>query len=273
MRIESGEMDAPTFERFRNLIYERSGITLGEGKRALLVSRLGGRMRELGIPTHREYLDYVLRDSGDEVVRLLDAISTNVTSFYREPTHVTFLERDFRARLERGARRYRVWSAASSSGEEPYTIAMTLYESMTAPPPDVKILATDISTRVLARCREGVYESEKLKTVPDDLRRRHFAPVANSTDAACRVKDHLRQMIRFARLNLATPPFPMSGPFDVIFCRNVMIYFDPQIKKNLVTDMHRLLRPDGFLIIGHAESLNGLDVPYRLVEPAVYARA
>jgi len=266
-------MDAPTFERFRSLIYERSGITLGDGKRALLVSRLGGRMRELAITTYREYLEFVLSDAGDEIVRLLDAISTNVTSFFREPTHFTFLERDFRSRLQNGARRYRVWSAAASSGEEPYTIAMTLHESLPAPPPDVKILATDISTRVLARCREGVYESEKLKNVPVELRRRHFAEVADAQLPSLRVKDHLRQMIRFARLNLATPPFPMTGPFDVIFCRNVMIYFDPQIKKNLVTDMHRLLRPDGFLIIGHAESLNGLDVPYRLVEPAVYARA
>ena len=273
MRVEQIDMDAATFERFRNLIYERSGITLGDGKKALLVSRLGRRMRELGFNTHREYLEHVLRDSGDEMIELLDAVSTNVTSFFREASHFHFLGQEFRRTVEGGARKYRVWSAASSSGEEPYTIAMTLLANSPVPPPEIKILATDLSTRVLAQCKLGIYEAEKLQSVPADLRAKHFTAVSHDPERKFRVNDSLRNMIRFARLNLAKPPFPMNGPFDMIFCRNVMIYFDPQIKKALLTDMHRLLRPGGFLVIGHAESLSGLNLPYSLVEPAVYARA
>lgn len=268
------EMDAGTFDRLRNLIYERSGITLGDGKKALLTSRLQSRMRTLGLDGYRSYLEYVLADgNGDELIELLDAVSTNVTSFFREPQHFHFLTRDFNRQTKAGVKRYRVWSAASSSGEEPYTIAMTLLEQMPAPPIDVKILATDISTRVLSACKEAVYEREKLKTVPSELRSRFFEPVEVDGQRMARVKDPLRRMVSFTRLNLSTPPFPMKGPFDVIFCRNVMIYFDPQVKKALLTDMHRLLRPGGFLIIGHAESLSGLGLPFSLVEPAVYVRA
>lgn len=267
-------MDDCTFERFRDLIYDRSGITLGPTKKALVTSRIGKRMRTLGIEEAGQYLRAVLEDpDGDELVQLLDAISTNVTSFFREPQHFHFLERRFGELQASGQKRFRIWCAAASTGEEPYTIAMTICDRMQVPPPDVKILATDISTRVLAVAREGQYDEERVQGIPESLRARWFPRVGDGATVLYRAQPALRNLLSFARLNLIEQPYPMKGPFDLIFCRNVMIYFDPTVKQGLLREFYRLLRPDGHLIVGHAESLTGLDVPFTMIEPAVYRRA
>lgn len=266
-------IDTQTFERFVDLIYERAGIKLGPHKRALVASRLGKRMRHVGISCYKAYFDYVHQDRTEsELVALLDAISTNVTHFYREPRHFEFLARVIAAWENQGQTKFRLWCAAASTGEEPYTMAITLAESLRSMA-DTKILATDLSTRVLERARQGIYEAKRMDNVPAFLLNRYFRRSRSGSEALFSVSESLKRMITFARLNLAEIPFPMRGPFDVIFCRNVMIYFDNQIRKRLLDEMYRLLKPDGYLIVGHAESLSGMLSRFKSVEPSIYMRS
>jgi len=265
--------DKSTFDRFRKIVYEKSGISLGPGKAALVAARLGKRMRALNIRDPRAYLRYVMNDkTGDELVQLLDVISTNVTGFFREPSHFEFLAGIIQDLLKEGQKRFRIWSAASSTGEEPYTIAMTLLETIGRADVDIKILATDISTRVLTVSRNGEYKPEKLETVSQTLRAKYFDCSNENGSVIFIARDNLKSLIAFKRLNLSTPPFSMKGPFDVIFCRNVMIYFDDAIRQRLVKEMHRLLRTGGFLMVGHSESLVGISSDFKIVKPAVYLK-
>jgi chemotaxis protein methyltransferase CheR len=268
------EIDAASFAAIRDLVYGRSGIVLGQGKEALVGSRIGKRMRKLGFSRFPEYLDWVRGGGGEEeMVQLLDAISTNVTSFFREPVHFDFLRARMEEWLRAGRRRFRIWCAASSTGEEPYTLAMTVRECHPDPECDIRILATDISTRVLAAAREGVYPDARMETVPPGLAPRHFEKIRGEDGAYWSARPELRDLVRFARLNLATPPFPMQGPMDVIFCRNVMIYFDNAVRGRLLAEFHRLLRPGGYLLVGHSESLAGLTDGFRCLRPSIYARS
>ncbi|HUW81812.1 MAG TPA: CheR family methyltransferase [Phycisphaerae bacterium] len=268
-------MDRRTFDRFRRLVYEKSGIALGPGKEALVSARVNRRLRALGIDNYETYLRRVTHDpSGEEIVQLLDAISTNVTGFFREPAHFEFLAQMMAEWLAAGQRRFRVWSAACSTGEEPYSIAITMLESAksTKADIDIKILATDISTRVLETCRQGTYPRERLDAVPRVLRTCYFTQDHPQNPARYTVKDVLSGMIVFKRLNLSTPPFPMHGPLDVIFCRNVMIYFDQGVRARLLQELRRLLRPGGYLMVGHAESLTGMMGDFKAVRPSTYMK-
>lgn len=266
-------MDKTTFEKFRQVVYDRSGITLGTQKEALVSARVGKRMRALQIATHADYLKYVLEDeSGQELVHLIDAISTNVTSFFREAEHFTFLTEVLTQWLGKGQQRFRLWSAACSTGEEPYTIAMTVAEALASSRNDTRILATDISTRVLEKSRMGDYAADKVETVPPPLRARYFEQHRDGDAKRYRVAESLKRMIVFKRLNLSTPPFPMHGPLDVVFCRNVMIYFDNQVRGRLLNEIYRLLKPGGYLMVGHAESLTGMMSDFKTVRPSIYVK-
>jgi len=215
-------------------------------------------------------LSYVAQDtSGAELVSLIDAISTNVTSFFREPSHFDFLSEVVSQWFDQGQRRFRFWSAAASSGEEPYSMAITLLEALRSREANTRILATDISTKVLDQCREGIYRADKLDKMPPVLRERYFDRSANGTYTA---KSILKTLILFRRLNLATPPFPMRGPLDVVFCRNVMIYFDNTVRHGLLNEIHRLLKPGGYLIVGHTESLTGMISHFKSVRPSIYIK-
>lgn len=265
-------MQRKTFERFRSLIYEQSGITLSHNKEALVTSRIGKRMRTLELAEHEDYLEYVLADStGNEIVQLLDAISTNVTSFYREPHHFEILGSLLRTWLAEGQHRFRIWCAASSTGEEPYTLAITAREAL-GKTADVKILATDISTRVLERCSRGEYDQRHISTVPPDLLKRYFDAERSSDGTTYRVKPILRDIVTVRRLNLSTPPFGMRGPLDVVFCRNVMIYFDNDVRSRLLAEVYRLLKPNGYLMVGHSESLTGMVSNFKSDRPSVYKK-
>ncbi|MDB5047335.1 MAG: methyltransferase, CheR-type [Fibrobacteres bacterium] len=268
-------MDLKTkeFEEFRTLVYETSGINLGEGKESLVSSRIGKRMRVLGMDDFRSYLDCLKHASGgDEMVHMLDAISTNVTSFFREPEHFDFVRDTVTEWMRKGQKRFRFWSAASSSGEEPYTLAMTLAECGLTADTDTRILATDISTRILASAREGVYSQSKLAGMPAGFAGKYFSPVRGASPAGSAVQDRLKAMIVFKRLNLAFPPFPMKGPLDIIMVRNVMIYFDNNVRRNLLADCYRLLKPGGYLLVGHAESLTGLVKEFKCIRPSIYQK-
>ena len=267
------EIDPKSFAAFRDLVYGRSGIVLADGKQALVGSRIGKRMRQLGLARFPDYLDWVKGEGGEEeMVQLLDAISTNVTSFYREPAHFGFLRSRLEEWLREGRARLRIWCAASSTGEEPYTLAMTVRECQPDPACDIRILATDISTRVLRTARAGVYPQAKIEALPPGSAARHFERVGGRQGQDWSARPELRALLRFARLNLAEPPFPMQGPFDFVFCRNVMIYFDNPVRQRLLAEFHRLLAPGGFLIVGHSESLTGLTTGFRAVRPSIYRK-
>ena len=266
-------MDSITFDRLRALVYENSGISLKETKEAMVSARLAKRMRVLGIGTHRQYLQYLERDeSGNEITRFLDVISTNVTSFFRESKHFDFLRTILTQWLSEGKTRIRVWSAATSTGEEAISIAMTIRDVIGERLCDFKILATDISTGVLAKAQQGQYEQTQLENVPEAFRRRFFVPVKTPGGAGFQVREELMQHIVYRRLNLSRPPFPMRGQLDIVFCRNVMIYFDNAIRKNLVEEMYRQLLPGGYLFTGHAESLSSLNTDFAYIRPTIYQK-
>lgn len=267
------DIDRDSFDAFRELVYGRAGIVLGEGKQALVGSRIGKRMRQLGLERFPDYLDWVKGDGGEEeMVQLLDAISTNVTSFFREPEHFEFLAARLAEWRQSGRQRLRIWCAAASSGEEPYTLAMTVRNADPAPGCDAKILATDISTKVLKVAMEGVYPAAKIEALPAGFAQRFFERVGGRQSPSWSARPELRELLRFARLNLALPPFPMRGPMDFIFCRNVMIYFDNPVRQRLLGEFYRLLAPGGYLIVGHSESLTGLTGDFRVVRPSIYRK-
>jgi len=269
------------FERFRALVYERTGIALGPHKRQLLRARLGRRLRALGLATFGEYYEYLTdpEAGGDEeMVRFVNAITTNKTDFFREPHHFDYLLRTWapahRAKAEAGgARRVRVWSAACSSGEEPYTLAIVLAEARLVPPAwDTRILASDIDTDMLAQADEAAYGPDRTAAVPRDLLVRHFVRRAGRDRDHARVRPELRDLVTLRRINLADPAWPIRTRFHVIFCRNALIYFDRTMQKRILENLVSFLEPGGLLFLGHAESVFGLVDGLIHLGNTIYAR-
>ena len=257
------------------LVYERSGITLHDGKRALIVARLQGRVRRGGFGSFAAYLRHVERDqTGEALTGLLDAICTNHTSFFRESAHFDYLTKTVLPELQAraGSRRLEGWSAACSTGEEPYTLAIALRESLgPQAPQSVGLMASDLSTKALAVARNGVYRTDRIDTLPPAILRTYFEKGLGAQEGLARVRRDLRDTIEFRRLNLLELP-PFDRAFDFIFCRNVMIYFDKPIQQRVVSMLERHLRPGGYLFISHSESLNGITHGLQWVAPAVYRR-
>ena len=261
------------FEQFRALIYHECGISLDDSKKPLLVTRLSKRLRTLELDSFQSYYDRVAGETdGEEFTRLLDLVSTNKTDFFREPKHFDFLREQIIPTLQ-STRRVRIWSSASSSGEEPYTIAMTLYDSVPDPDRwDFKILASDISTRVLAKAASGIYELERVRELLPDLVERHFLKGKGERAGMIKVKPYLSEMVRYRRINLMDETFPIKNHLDLIFCRNVMIYFDRPTQTQLVNKFYRYLKPGGYLFIGHSENILNLDQPFKAVAPTIYRK-
>lgn len=272
--METAAMDSRTFRGICDLIYEKSGIRITEKKEALVLNRMGKRMRALGMEKHRDYLEMVRRDDNvEELNNLLDVVSTNVTHFFRESKHFEFLGQTATQWMSSGRRKLRFWCAASSSGEEPYSIAFTLCEASAGFDCDIRILATDICRRVLEQGKAGVYPKKKVGDVPAKMRSTYFTARTQGGETEYEVRPEVKRMVRFARLNLSEPPFPMAGPFDMIFIRNVMIYFDNEMRSRVLREAYRLLAPGGFLIVGHAESLAGLlNSDFKKVHTSIYTR-
>jgi len=266
----TAELSDNFYASIRDLVYQKAGIHLGDSKQALVQARLGKRLRALDLPDHRSYLEYLLSDtSGEEIVQLLDAISTNHTYFFRENDHFVILAELLKKWLATGQKKIRVWCAAASTGEEPYTLSMVCQDMCQGYGVDLRILATDISTRVLRLCKEGVYSAEKMQEISEELRQRWWDPLPGGDWSA---KASLRNVLTFSRLNLVETPYPMHGPFDVVFCRNVMIYFDKSGREKFVHEANRLLRPGGLLVVGHAESLAGIVHGLKTLKPSVYLK-
>lgn len=259
------------FSQFKTLLYDESGITLSEHKKTLLVSRLTKRLRKLELKSFTEYYNYVVHgvNGGEEFVQMLDLLSTNKTDFFREPKHFEFLAQTIVPELA-SQRKIRIWSSACSSGEEPYSIAITLCEAMGAKKWDCKILASDLSTRVLSHAANGIYEKDRVKDL-DSARLRRFFLKGKKGDKV-KAKKEIAQMIAFKRINLMNDDYPIKSALDLIFCRNVMIYFDKETQERLVNNFYRYLKPNGYLFIGHSESLQWLDTPFVPIAPTIYQK-
>lgn len=275
MEMDLSESD---FRNFTALIYEKSGINLHKGKRELLKARLAKVLRQFDFRSVGEYYDYLMRDtSGDAFIPLLDVISTNLTAFLREPKHFEFLAETvipevFSQGGTRNSGPIRIWCAGCSSGEEAYSIAMTMLEALPENRyRDLRILATDISTRMLQIAERGVYEAARVEKVPYAMRRQCFQKGVNRWAGFYRVKPHVRNLVRFQRLNFIEP-FSFADPFDIVFCRNVMIYFDKQTQERLVNRFYEVIQGAGYLFIGHSESLTGVAHRFRYVRPSVYRK-
>lgn len=272
------ELTERDFRDFSALIYEKSGINLHQGKRELLKARLAKVLRQSHFSSVREYYDYLMKDeSGDAFIPLLDVISTNLTAFFREARHFDFLadtvvEELFQSGGRKSSGDIRVWCAGCSSGEEAYSLAMTLIQAL---PPgrhkDIRILATDISTRMLNIADRGVYEASRVEKVPMPIRRTYFQKGINGWQGYYRVKKPVKEKIQFQRLNFMEP-FTFSHNFDVVFCRNVMIYFDKATQENLVGRFYDVLNRPGYLFIGHSESLTSVKHSFRYLRPSVYKK-
>ena len=263
MSVQS-QLDDRTFEAFQQLVLEQTGIALTEQKRALLCARISKRMHALNLSRCSDYLD-VLRDARalDERVLFHDTISTHVTSFFRESAHLDFLREHLPDH-----RPTTIWSAGCSTGEEPYSIAMALSERERPWQANFEILATDLSRRVIEAGRAGVYSPERLRSLPPALRARYFSPYGH----AMQVRDTLRARVTFATLNLIQTPYPMHGPFDAIFCRNVMMYLDAPVRARLFDELRRLLPPGGLLFVGQAECVVRGMTGFESVGPSIFHR-
>jgi chemotaxis protein methyltransferase CheR len=254
------------------LVYERSGITLHSGKRALVTARLQTRVKQGGFTSFDAYLKHVHADpTGDELTALLDAIATNHTSFFREMQHFDYLRTVVLPSLARSGAPILGWSAACSSGEEPYTIAMTALDCLGDQAKRVRLLASDLSTKILKVAQQGVYRAERVQNVPIETLRRHFEKGLGAHDGTVRVSKAVRQMVEFRQINLLDAP-PPGSPFEFIFCRNVMIYFDQAVQQRVVDGLERRLAANGYLFISHSESLSGVRHNLKWVAPAIYQK-
>ena len=266
------------FERFRQLIESETGIHLSDAKRGLLVARLSRRVRTLGLASLREYFEYVERGDADERTRMFDAISTNETRFFREPHHFEILANRifprWKALAARGARerRLRIWSAGCSSGEEPYSVAMSLLEVFDPAEWDLRVDATDLSTRVLDVARRGEWPARKAADVPEPLLRRYMLRGTRSQEGVMKAGDALRSIVRFGRQNLMDEPYAMPGHYDMILCRNVLIYLAHANRVRVVHSLLSHLAPGGFFFIGHAETLAGIADGPKAIGPNVYVK-
>lgn len=268
------ELRDTDFEKIRRLVYGQCGINLHEGKRELVKARLGKRLRQGNFKSFADYYRYVTTEEGvSELVTMIDSLSTNLTSFFREDSHFQKFRKIVPKMIEsnNGCRipKLRIWSAGCSTGEEPYSIAITLNELLNRNNVDIKILATDISTRVLKTAINGVYPKEKVKNIPQKLLRKYFQIGQKDWDGYYRIKKEIRDIVKFMRFNLIEDLHSNSA-FDIIFCRNVMIYFDKVTENKLVNRFYDYLKKGGYLFTGHSESLTGLTHKFKYVEPSVY---
>ena len=264
------------FDRLARFIYSYSGIKMPEGKKTMLEGRLRRRLRATGFETFDDYCAHLFEQDGleSEAVHLIDAVTTNKTDFFREPRHFDYLiQTALPALRDSGLREVRAWSAACSTGAEPYTLAMVLQALADAGRGmDYSILATDLCTDVLETARCGIFQEEMVKPVPRELRRRFVMTALNPGRREVRISPVLRANVGFARLNLMDASYAVGAPMDLIFCRNVLIYFDKPTQAAVLRRLCDCLKPGGYLFIGHSESIAGVNLPVSQVANTVFQR-
>ncbi|HPW06079.1 MAG TPA: CheR family methyltransferase [Burkholderiaceae bacterium] len=260
---------ATDFERIQSLIYQRAGINLHDGKHAMVYSRLSRRLRETGHASFHDYLGWLQNHDGPEWQEFVNALTTNLTSFFREHHHFEILAKYLKTRSVTGG--WRIWCNAASTGEEPYSIAMTVMESLQARTA-FQLVASDIDSKVLASAEKGVYRLESLKNVGEERLQRFFLRGTGANEGMVRVKPELRQAVQFVNVNLIKDGWPFQEPFDVVFCRNVMIYFDGTTQRQVLQRIHRTMKPGGLLFAGHSENFSDSRDLFVLRGKTVYER-
>lgn len=267
---ESLDLSHRDFKRLRQFIYDECGINMSDAKKTMLEVRLRKRLKKLNLHSFSEYCEYLFSPEGyrEELVDMIDQITTNKTDFFREPSHFEYLATKATPELKRTRKELVLWSAGCSSGEEPYTIAMYLNEANS----NFRIFATDISTSVLEKARVAIYDSERIQPVPDDFKKKYLLINRDKTNVLYRIVPELRNRVIFKRLNLMDNDFGLGEQMDIIFCRNVIIYFDGPTREKILQKICACLAPDGYLFMGHSETLFGLNLPLVQVAPTIYRR-
>ena len=277
--IYKAVMTMEDFRRLSSFIYKEYGIKMPEIKKTMLQSRLHKRLRELNMTNYKQYVEYVFSKEGQqtEIIQMMDMVSTNKTDFFREPVHFEYLHSTVLPELLFNNRnRYlKMWSAGCSSGEEPYTIAMSLNEFLIqnqANPFDYSILATDISTRMLKSAVEGIYKEERIETLPLNLKKRYLLRSKDRNSPTIRIIPDLRRKVTFQRLNFMDSSYNVPDNFDIIFCRNVLIYFDRDTQERVINRLATKLKTGGYFFLGHSESITNFDVPLIQLRPTIFRR-
>jgi len=258
------------FERIRTLLYQHSGIKLNDSKKDMVYSRLGRRLRATGMKSFQEYLELVEQDEGNEWEAFINSLTTNLTAFFREPHHFPLLKEHV---LSLRKKPLRLWCSAASTGEEPYTMAMTMIDAFGSYKPPVEIIATDIDTNVLTKARAGIYSLERVEKLPPETLKRFFLKGTGKNNGFVQVRKELRDLISFRTLNLLDEQWPINGTFDVIFCRNVMIYFDKDTQYKILKRFAPMLESHGLLFAGHSESLHHAADFFKLRGNTIYELA
>jgi len=268
-------MDAESFERLSSFVTRDYGIKLPSTKKSMLESRLNKKVRALGLNSYKEFLDYIFSDEGKrgELYHVVDLITTNKTDFFREADHFHFLSNEFlgKYKTETGRNNIKIWSAGCSSGEEPYTIVMAMEEyKKNNLDTTYSLLASDVSTRVIQTAFQGIYDIDKIDPVPLELKRNYFLR-SKSNPKLVRVKPQFRKKVQFKRINFMDNHYGVSkAEYDIIFCRNVLIYFDKPTQERVINKFCSHLKPGGLLFLGHSESIIGMNLPLRQIRPTVY---
>lgn len=270
------ELSQEDFKAFSDYIYSEFGIKMPDIKRVMLQGRLLKRIRELKMSSYKEYKEYFFSEEGQrrELYNFLSVVTTNKTDFFREPVHFDFLSQEVLPEfIKQGKNHLRIWSAACSSGEEPYTMSIVLNEFKEQNPSfSFEILATDISNNVMEKAMRGIYAEKTVDVIPMHLKKKYFLKSKDRSNPTVRVIPQLQKNISLKYLNLMDPVYDIKEKYDVIFCRNVLIYFDRETQEKVVNKLCRCLAPGGYLMIGHSESIANMDLPLLNIKPTMFKR-
>jgi len=271
----NAQLSDKEFNALSSYIYGEYGIKMPYVKKIMLQSRLQKRLRKLNLSTFKEYIEYVFGKHGsEEIIHMMDVVSTNKTDFFREPVHFDFMrEVILPEAISNKQRNIKIWSAGSSSGEEAYTIAFTINEfNESNSGIDYQIIGTDISTIVLKTAIDAVYKEDKVDPIPMSLRRKYFLKSKDPNKKLYRVIPQIRSKVKFGRMNLMDSTYPINETFDIIFCRNTLIYFDRETQENVINKLCRHLRPQGYFFLGHSESVTNMNVPLKHLKPTIFQK-
>jgi len=276
--IYKAQLTQIEFDRLSSFIYKESGIKMPPVKRIMLQSRLQKRLKELKMTSFKQYCDYVFSKEGlnNELIHMLDVVSTNKTDFFREPVHFDFLSSTVLPEYtskQKSNKLFKVWSAGCSSGEEPYTIAMVLYDFLENHPGfDFSIFGTDISTKILQNAVNAVYKEDKVECIPLNLKRKHLLKSKDRNSPSVKIGNHLRSKVRFDRLNFMDDYYDLSEYYDVVFCRNVLIYFDRETQEKVINKICTRIHSGGYFFLGHSESIMNMNVPLHQIKPTIFQK-
>lgn len=273
-RIFAAQLTDSEFAKLSKFIYSEYGIKMPPEKKIMLQSRLQKRLRALKIYSFKEYIEYVFSTDGtNEVIHMMDVVSTNKTDFYREPAHFEYLRDHILPQLYEEKKMIKLWSAGCSSGPEVYTLAIELSEfGLKNAGFDYSILGTDISTMMLKKAYAGIYSEDMVQMIPLELKRKYMLKSKDKAKKLIRISQDLRRKAKFQRVNFMDESYPVNEQFDIIFCRNVLIYFDRETQEKVINKLCRYLRQDGFFFLGHSESITNINVPLKQLKPTVYSR-